>query len=254
MKKLLCYCSAIILCMGFSMTTFAQTVAAVKPNTKFVLTEAELQDIGGFGADGKVAARSFDNRYEGIKGSPLWYDLGFERALVKFRDKVELVDIDANLDLENHQIYLRLDKDGQIFKMKASKIEYVQFEDGSHPFYSIRNKEMAWAGQSYAFAQLIHQGKYSLVKATNKVFQKADFTDAYSTGTTFDEYQTKESYWFSFNGRSYSKIKLGKKGLQKALSKKAKLIGQITKEEKLDLKNEADVKFLLEKIEESLKK
>lgn len=235
----------------FSFQNLSAQVASTK-KSDMVLTEQELGQIAQFGSTTK-AARSYDSRYQGIKGTPYWND-GVRSAMVKFKDKEEWVEIKANLNLEDHLLMVVLKEDEDIFKVKASSVEEIKFADEPYPFVSIRNKEMAWNESSYAFASKLHSAKYHLVKVTNKVFKKADFENAYSTDQRYDEFQVKEAYWFSTTGKSFKKIKLGKKGLQNALPKRAKAIAKILKENDLNPKEENDAIKLIELLEAQLKK
>jgi hypothetical protein len=195
---------------------------------------------------------TFDDRYQGVKGSPLVFE-DWTEGYVLFNDKPEEEEVKTfkmNIDMYQNILYVTL-YNGAIGTLPSKHVSSVHFKtkDGEEqvfkPFIRKEVEGSNFPGRSYY--EVIHQGNILLLKHHRKIFKEADYKGAYNTDVRYDEYQNEKRYFISFDGQIFEKIKLKSKYLEKAMPKYD--IKALSKKEKLNLSKEEDIKKLLILIE-----
>lgn len=195
---------------------------------------------------------TFDNRYEGVKGSPFLYE-GWTEGYVLFKDKPEEEDIKTfklNIDMFQQILYVSL-YNGTVGSLPSKFVRSVHFksEDGSEKvFKPMLRKEIEDGNYSgLGYYEVIHEGDILLVKQYRKTFKEADFKGAYSADIRYDEYKDDTRYFISLDGQNFEKIRLKSSQLEDVLTQYK--VKSISKKEKLNLSKEEDVKKLLALLE-----
>jgi hypothetical protein len=196
---------------------------------------------------------SFDNRYQGVKGTPLMFE-DWTEGYVLFKDKPEEEEVKTfkmNIDLFQNKLYVTL-YNGSIGTLPAKFVRSVHFktEDGKeHVFKPFIRKEVESSNfPGLGYYEILHEGDILLMKHHRKIFKEADYKGAYSADIRYDEYQDETRYFISLDNQSFEKIKLKSKNLEKAMPNYD--IKALSKKEKLNLSKEEDVKKMLILLEE----
>ncbi|GAB3531795.1 hypothetical protein GCM10027443_14660 [Pontibacter brevis] len=182
--------------------------------------ERNLAELGnGMNA---TMVRTYDNRYEGVKGTPFFRE-DWNKATITNKNTVyRNVDVKYNV-YENVLLY-RSD-DEKEFVLNPSKVDsFVLTDSKTKKGYTFKQVP-ALATQDVKllsqFVVVLHEGeKVQLVMVPEKAFVKADFKGAYSSGKTYDELVDSQSFYLIGSDKTVNKVKLNKKSLLKALPDK----------------------------------
>lgn len=193
-------------------------------------------------------ALGFDNRYQGVKGSPFLFS-DFESGTIQFtKQDTFSTPFKLNVDLIKNTLLVQLNN-GSLGEISANNVKALQFK-------TLPNQPAKWIVLSekeveginsvrLKFYGNLYNGQYRLFKSITKTFKKANYQGAYNAGNTYDEFLTEENYWLSAPGKPFEKVKLKKKDIEKALSDKAAKVQQIVQQNKLDLNDHYDIVQLL---------
>lgn len=195
-----------------------------------------------------AGAIGFDNRYEGVKGTPFLFP-EFQSGAIQFAKQDTLSTVfKLNVDLVKNTLLVRL-RDGSMGEISANNVKALNFKEAmDQPMQWVVASEKEVEGINSVrlkFYGALHNGKNRLYKVIEKRFKKADYQGAYSSGNTYDEFITDEHYWFSVQGKPFEKVKLKRKDLEKSLSDQADQVAQLAKEHSLNLNSEKDIVQLL---------
>lgn len=177
----------------------------------------------------------FDNRYEGVKGSP-YFGHSWSKASVGVRNVVyENVIMKYNV-FDNTLIYQN--SKGGLMELDTRDVSQFVLLDSltQQPatfkkLYLAGNFEPAMAMK---FGRMVYESKkVKLVSIPQKELVKADFKGTYSSGRTADEFVSTDTYYLVIDGMQPQKVKLNKKSLVKALSNTDKIEAYL-KEQKWD--------------------
>ncbi len=235
---------ALFLCL-FSFPLFAQLGSNPNDNEQNLRALANLSPM-------TAGARSFDNRYEGVRGSPLLLP---EMAPLEIRpadqDKT-VTGLQGNLDLEKDLLYVRF-KDGATGSIPASSIYSVVLtgQSGKRLFRVLPARTVEGQNNDEVrFYEALYDGGFHFLKLTRKTFQKANYKGAYSPDRRYDEYLEEVSYFLQAGSAPYEKVRLKEKNLAKALPAYESAIKSISRKNKLDLSSEGGVVALLRLLEQ----
>lgn len=189
--------------------------------------------------------RTWDSRYQGMKGHPFVKN-AWENAQIVSVDGKVYQDVPLKYDVYSNLAVVKNSKGDSIitevlniqeFTFKSSKMTFVKepLLDNSD---NIKNY-----GKLYE--QLYKGNKVALLKNHRKVLLQADYQGGYSANRRYDELVEEYDYFLKKTG-TIEKIKLNEKNLLKSLSDKEKELKEFLKKEKLNLKTEAGVLRLLQ--------
>ncbi|WP_448530032.1 hypothetical protein [Raineya sp.] len=189
--------------------------------------------------------RTWDSRYQGMKGHPFVKNTWENAQIVSVDGKV-YQDVPLKYDVYSNLAVVKNSKGDSIitevlniqeFTFKSSKMTFVKepLLDNSD---NIKNY-----GKLYE--QLYKGNKVALLKNHRKVLLQADYQGGYSANRRYDELVEEYDYFLKKTG-TIEKIKLNEKNLLKSLSDKEKELKEFLKKEKLNLKTEVGVLRLLQ--------
>ncbi len=197
----------------------------------------------------------FDNRYEGVKGSPYLFDT-WTSGRIKFVQKDSLsLPLVFNVDLVENLVFVRL-KGDLMGTVATAKVEMMELKatDKTMRQWIVKPESAIEGAKSskHAFYEVLYEGKsLSLLKKMEKQLRKADYKQAYGTDTRYDEFISETGYWLKQGDTPYQKMKLSQKNFEKGLPGFAAEIKKLAAEHRLDLKEEKDSVRLLEFLEAS---
>lgn len=204
-----------------------------------------------------VGAIGFDNRYEGVKGTPLLFP-EWQWGTIQFaKQDTFSTDFKLNVDLIKNTLIVQL-RDGSLGEISANNVKAIQVKNqvGELMHWTVASEKEVEGINSVRlkFYQSVYAGKMRLLKSTDKRFKKANYQGAYSNGNTFDEFLTDETYWLSIDGKVFEKIKIKRKDIENALSAQSAAVAELSKTNKLNLNEVKDVATLLQLLETAEKK
>lgn len=196
-------------------------------------------------------AIGFDNRYQGIQGDPFLFSEWQDGQVQFAKQDTFSMSIKCNLDLVKQVLVVQM-RNGSSSQVTATNIKAIQIKEGQRRWLTLSEKEVENINSvRLKFYELLHQGKYQLLKLTEKSFKKANYQGAYNIGNNYDEFLTETSYWLRSDGNRYTKVKMKRKEIEAMLPGTA---AAFIKSEKLDLSEEKDVIKLLTILEASEQK
>lgn len=201
-----------------------------------------LRELGS--TDGTGTVQTFDNRYEGVKGTPYVFEQ-FRQGEVFLKSKKKVVIKDLNYNcMENEIVYL--DPATKVTRlMNRFKVDLFMLHDGTEmiTFVPLKLEEDA----ETIFAQVLYNKGSMVYKVYEKEWVKANYEGGYSADRKYDEFVDKYSLYFMKKGENVLyKAKKSKKQMLAAFPGLENQISSFIKSNRLDLKNEESLVKLLE--------
>ena len=226
MKKLL-------LCFSLFTVLFCQAQNNTISTTGKWGQQIFLSDVNG---------QAFVNKYEGITGS-VYDQTEYQLAKITLKDGRVYNDVKTRINLLEHEVNFIASngQEGFLGKGMALEIAYVEnnasqtkiFQCGFPP---IDNQNRI------SFYQILLNGKTSLLKSVYKSIQERN-NDL--SGERFKEFATYENIYLLKEG-IMSRIKKDKSSLLVLFQDKKEAIAKYMEDQKLNLKNEAHLKALVQ--------
>ncbi len=228
------------LCCGFCL--------AQQPTTAEM--EQNLRMLGNLNAL-SPGLTGFDNRYEGVQGSPFLFDNWTEGTLqFAKQDTFSKGIVRINIDLIKQVILVPL-RDGTQGEMSALNIKAFRAKDGRTWITATEKEVEGSSSVRLKFYEVIYQGnRFALFKSVGKRYHQADFKGAYSSNVRHDEFVTEVFYWLNETGEKPQKFKvMRRKNLETALPAHQAAIKKLVQEHKLNLNDEKDAALLLQMLD-----
>jgi hypothetical protein len=190
------------------------------------------------GAEGHMF-RSFDNRYEGVRGFPTLLK-DFADGSVELKNGATAKNVDLNLDIATGELLIKSQKTNKILVVQSKQVKSFVLTDESGRRMDFVNLD------NLGFCEKIYEGQVRLYLKHTKYVEKANYSGAYnSNGRRYDEFVAEDKYYL-FNGTSSpDEVKLTRKTIEKAFPEKSDEIRNYFKERKPDMKSHDEVAQLL---------
>ncbi|SMC00492.1 hypothetical protein SAMN00120144_1246 [Hymenobacter roseosalivarius DSM 11622] len=190
------------------------------------------------------AAISFDNRYEGVRGTP-YLVAAWVPGTIQLASKVHLPETKLKYDANQRLLLmLRGPKDSTYVDM--NKIEGFVLRDPTRTqprafqrFYDAPDPVLR-----REYFEVLAPGNYSFLKLQRKTLQKASYSGAYSADRRYDELLDQTDYYIRTADGRLQPLKLNSKALQAALPEHAAQI-QVELKKRPALRTEADFVALI---------
>lgn len=195
------------------------------------------------------AGMTMDNRYEGVAGTPYLVPRWLS-ASVTTRQKKVLEAVPLKYDVLEQHLLMRDPQKGDSMLLDDNAVASFVLSDPSRVPEKREFRRFLEApnpAQSREFVEVLHQGKYALLKQYSKEMRKASYKGAYSADRRADEIQDKITYYVALPDKPATPVKLNLKALQEA----APDLAPALKEEasKRPAKTEKDVVALLQAVD-----
>ena len=180
--------AVLILSLAISCASYAQELNNVD-------AQENLTKIGGVDASYGVV-RKFDNRYEGIEGSPFYFEYWSEGEIItesgqqlkNLRLKYNMYEDELIIDRQKAGFYYFPKHEVKAFTIKEKLLgENISFVKLNHP----KKKE------SSQFYCILVEGEISLLEYIKVIFEKADFEGGYASGKRYDEFKIYPSFYYT---------------------------------------------------------
>lgn len=215
------------------------------PKSKIIYNQFDWLDLGNMRPT-SVGARAFDNRYEGVKGTPFWRD-DFAAARVELKtgnsnERSLIPEAQVMLNLEDYELIVRVPNQDQQITFRCDQVASITFADDPVSFQGFSTQDVFPETRDCGFVQVLYSGAVTLLKVSTKLFEKADYKGAYSSDKRYDEYRLDTRYWIASRpGAEFERIRLAKRPILKALPAYEDQIKKLMKQENLDPGKEADL-------------
>ena len=218
-------------------TCMAQTI----PDPTAYEAKENLRELGSLSGTGHV--RTFDNRYEGTRGTPYLSEEWLPgQVFLKSQNRIIIKEMNYNC-FENEVAYLDPSTKAVMLINKYNiDLFYLISGPDTLVFVPVQLEE----NKAPVFAQLLHRGESSLYKRYEKEFIRANYEGAYSADRKYDEFADKSSLYLSTEeDPGLNKVKKSKKQFLASFPGAEDELSAFIKTEKLDLKLEEDIIRLL---------
>lgn len=227
-------------CLGIalSVTTLAQTVNQPEDYE----AKENLRELGSTNGTGTV--RTFDNRYEGVKGTP--YALKeWDSGEIFLSSKQKVAVEKLNYNCFDNEIAVMDPETGEVKVINRYKVDLFQINQagGQISFVPLRLK----ADEEKVFVQVLYDQGSKVYKVYKKEFLLANYEGGYSADRKYDEFVDKADILIMKNGENtIYRVKKSKKHVIALFPEKEKEISSYIKGNKLDFKDpEALVELMI---------
>ena len=223
--------------IAISAVTMAQNVSVPEDYE----AKENLRELGS--TDGTGNVRTFDNRYEGVKGTPYIFEEWYPGEIfLSSRQKVAIGQMNYNC-FENEIVYKEPGSD-VVRVMNRYKVDLFQVNQGGEKlnFVPLKLKE----NEEAIFVQVLYDQASRVYKFYQKEFLKANYEGGYSADRKYDEFVDKYDLLLMKEGEStIYKLKNSKKYVISLFPEKEKEISSYIKQNNLDLKDAESIVKLM---------
>lgn len=191
------------------------------------------------GRIGSGNAVTFDDRYQGVRGTPYIFS-EWQKGIV-YPTNLDAIPIEfLNFDRHSLELCHKEAEDSKpllINKYIISSFKVLQSSD-TLEFVRVRVPQTS----DFGFMELVYQGDVTLYLDYEKIFTKADYEEVYSSDRRYDEYQDKPTYYLQFEEEEeLQAIKKNKKQIASLFGSYSEQILEYIKEEKTSLKSRTEL-------------
>ena len=194
------------------------------------------------GDNNSISIRSFNASNVGLKGSPM-LEADWVPGEVTLQSGKRITNGLVNYDAYERQVMIKTSPTDSVRYMGRGVTQLIMQPIIGTPvrfihFTNLATDDVALKNE---LVRVIHEGTYSLVELPVRTFAKAQARPAYGgQPEVFDEFRDESAYYLIRPDHTAEKIKLTRKSLATALTDKADAFDRYVKDNKLDVKREAD--------------
>lgn len=224
----------------FVFTTFLQEVKAQE------IEQVDLYDnlsrVGNAlkSSQNMATGIAYDNRFEGTKGTPYWFD-DWCVADVDFIGFKSYENVALKYDVVNEKVILKISSDSIEYVVEPEIIERftVNYFGNNFKFSKIDRNLFLNPQEKTKFYRVVYDGQIAVIQEVLKVLIKADFKGGYASGETYDQYVKKENYFLLYPKGKFKPFELKQKSVAKCLPKSEReKFNQYFEKNKVKLKTE----------------
>jgi hypothetical protein len=232
MKIYLISCALIITISGSAQNISVPTDYEARQN---------LMELGS--KDGMGTVKTFDNRYEGVKGTPyIFEEFHPGEVFLKTKNKVAVQDLNYNC-FDNEIVYMD-PATKTIRLLNRFQVDLFTIQNGDRVLTFVPIK-LENDGETI-FAEVLYNKESMVYKVYSKEWVKANFEGGYSADRRYDEFVDKYDLYFMKKGENVLyKSKKAKRQVIAAFPEHENEIASFIKSNKLDLKEDSSLVRLL---------
>lgn len=193
--------------------------------------------------------RTFDSRYEGVKGFPFLFNKWI-KGEISFLDGKTKLSIPIKYDIYKDEVRVLSAKDSMIL-LDGSVASFTLLKDNKPLVFRYLVFTDKNGFLQNGFFQVLYEGKWKLFARKKVNLIEADYKGAYSTGKKYDEFQSKPDVFFISKGGEWWKIKIKKKDIVKVFKNKSKEIDEFLATRKGKFKTAEDLIKLLSYLDQN---
>lgn len=224
-----------------SASLFSQ---ATDPYQKGYSAEQNLKAIGRVNPY-SPGGMGFDNRYQGVVGSPLLFDQLLP-SLVKVNTEEKYLNIESNLDVFQNRLIFSHPATKNLMYIPAQIIDEViiDIKGENLIFRTTKDKKFDPGIDNIRFYQVLYSNGSALVKLAVKKLIPADYQAVYSADRRYDEFDTKFLYYYLGPDVVFHKITPTKKSLVMVFPAKRDIIEKTLREKEFENNDEMVIEVI----------
>lgn len=188
--------------------------------------------------------QTFDNRYQGIKGSPFWDD-SWNPGSVKLESGDWVINIPLKYNSYEGQLVAWID--GQKKTVAPTFIPEFEIKYGKRIYkFQVRKLVPPKSLVPHSYYQVLYEGETSLYFQPRKKLIEADYEGAYKVGNPYDEFKDAPYFFISKNGLTLEEIKMSKRSVLKVFQDKKDKLKPFIKKNKLKFNEPEDLRAVVE--------
>ena len=187
----------------------------------------------------------FDNRYEGVVGTPRMLDTLLP-SFLQIKGQDFYIQLLADIDLVNNTLIYIHPKTKKLFSVPAEVVSELIIQKGGKEllFRTTTDKTFDKEIKNPKFYQVLNDGPYQFIKFPVKTFVEAEYKGAYSADRRYDEYVTKNKYYLKSSDSVFCQIQLTKKAILKIYPDKKTVINETAGDDSIADKEEMIISLL----------
>lgn len=198
------------------------------------------QNLNALGGAGSNLVRTFDTRYDGIRGTPFLLPYWCSTEVI-FKDGRRFSEVPLKYDVYQNQIVFKRPQGDSVI-LNAAPVSHFTMQDIlTGKSYLFKRFSLSPADQARLkdrFLQVIQEGSTSLVVSRSKAIVKADYKGGYNAGRPYDELVDDTQYYLLRPDGSLAGIRLNRKSVLEAFTRNQAEIKTYAQQENIDFKNE----------------
>ncbi len=224
--------SIILILVAVSLLTNAQEIEGND-------AQQNLDKLGSFTGDNGVV-RIFDNRYEGIVGSPFYNDNWLEGTIVLESNRT-IGPVKLKYNMFEEELIMQQPKTGSIYVDKEKVLSFSLLNEIGETFFFNKYHRPDQPEKSRYFRAL-HKGKMILWEHTKVVFEKANFQGGYSIDKKYDEFKQYPELYYTSGSMSFpDKLKTSTSAVVKIFPDHQNQVSEYIKRNMLDLRKTENI-------------
>ena len=196
--------------------------------------------IGGADATSGVV-RKFDNRYEGTKGSPYYFDDWAQGSIVTKNDK-QILNAELKYNAYEDELIINKSNSGPYYFPKEEVKSFTLKEKTTGSNINFLIYQHFKKDDELQYYRIVFQGKINIVEHIKVIFEKANYEGGYSTDKRYDEFKKyKDLYYYSAASSQPIKLKTTTNAISKVFPDRNAEMKKLITENGYDCKNENDL-------------
>ncbi|UXE66938.1 MAG: hypothetical protein KA713_21330 [Chryseotalea sp. WA131a] len=211
-----------------------------------VESQTNINQLGATN-DPTQMVRQFDNRYQGIKGSPLFWD-GYVSGVLKFKDGRIYRVKSLNYDLVDDSFIYKLESDNRVLVLKNAETFKADSSLCPEDFCFFKRFDFSNSEAPSGYFAVLAEGRNFFLCKISKTILKADFKGAYSANQNMDRFIEERRFYIVDPDGKISLFKNSQKSVTELFPLNKNLIKDLISKNNYKLKNPRDLISLLESI------
>lgn len=193
---------------------YKQGVSALK-NLEAIASVSPYE-IGGMG---------FDDRYEGVRGSPRLFDTLFT-SLLRLEGYELPIELKADIDVVNNRLLFIHPRSENLLSIPADMVDELRVTAGDRHllFRSTAGMLFEKPFDGVRLCRVLLNEKIILIEIASKNFVEADYRRGYGPQRTYDEYEAVSKYYVMTDDGVFRQVTPSRKALTKIFPGREEII------------------------------
>lgn len=199
--------------------------------------QENISKIGGVDASIGVV-RAYDARYEGVKGSPFYFE-NWSSGSIELENGKNIQNLQLKFNVYENELILN--QSGAFYLQKKDIKSFTIQDKTSGKSVSFIKLPHPKKEATFSFYKLLYHGKIDLIEYIKVIFEKANYEGGYSNDKRYDEFKKyPEIYYFSTTIDKPIKIKPSASGFSKIFPNRKDVMKKYILDQSLDCSIEQD--------------
>ena len=208
------------------------------------------QMVNQVGQDGYMGAvQTYDNRYQGVKGSP-FLSADWRQGRLEYADGKVYPNVPMKYDVYQDELWVKNQIQEEIIIFHHTLKSFaLTLPDEKQPLLFIKARYiegLTTLVEPEQMVQVLYDGDYKVVAERHKTLRRASYKGGYSQERYFDEFtETNPQYYLIEADKSVQQIKPKARAVLKAFAPHDDILRAFIKKHSLDIANPNDMTRLV---------